>query len=93
MEVPLWHMELLDERQRLIDEGKAEFVDWEVAKEQIRETILRLNLALAEAHEDLEQDRVYSAEAFAERVQDRWPGATPPEAAPTGRAKSREDRV
>ena len=26
----------LDERQRLIDEGKAEFIDWETAKEQIR---------------------------------------------------------
>ena len=34
--VPQWHKDILDERQRLIDEGKAEFIDWETAKEQIR---------------------------------------------------------
>jgi hypothetical protein len=35
--VPQWHKDILDERQRLIDEGKAEFIDWETAKKQIRE--------------------------------------------------------
>ena len=34
--VPQWHKDILDERQRLIDEGKAKFIDWETAKEQIR---------------------------------------------------------
>jgi hypothetical protein len=35
--VPQWHKDILDERQRLIDEGKAEFIDWETAKKQIVE--------------------------------------------------------
>jgi hypothetical protein len=35
--VPQWNKDILDERQRLIDEGKAEFIDWETAKKQIRE--------------------------------------------------------
>ncbi len=35
--VPQWHKDILDERRRLIDEGKAEFIDWETAKRQIRE--------------------------------------------------------
>ena len=34
--VPQWHKDVLDERQLLIDEGKAEFIDWETAKEQIK---------------------------------------------------------
>jgi len=34
--VPQWHKDVLDERQRLIDEGKAEFIDWETAKEPIK---------------------------------------------------------
>ncbi len=38
--VPQWHKDILDERQRLIDEGKAEFIDWETAKKQIRERVL-----------------------------------------------------
>jgi hypothetical protein len=37
VEVPQWHKDILDERQRLIDEGKAEFIEWDVAKEQIRD--------------------------------------------------------
>ena len=37
--VPQWHKDILDERQRLIDDGKAEFIDWETAKRQIRERI------------------------------------------------------
>lgn len=35
--MPQWHKDILNERQRLIDEGKAQFVDWETAKRQIRE--------------------------------------------------------
>ncbi len=38
--VPQWHKDILDERQGLIDEGKAEFIDWETAKRQIRERVL-----------------------------------------------------
>jgi len=33
--VPQWHKDVLDERQRLIDSGEAQFVDWETAKRQI----------------------------------------------------------
>jgi len=35
--VPTWHRELLDERQRLIEEGKVQFSDWETAKRRIAE--------------------------------------------------------
>ena len=35
--IPQWHKDILDERRRLIDEGKARFIDWETAKSQIRE--------------------------------------------------------
>ena len=35
LEMPQWQKDLLDERERMVAEGKAEFVDWEVAKEQI----------------------------------------------------------
>ena len=35
--VPQWHKDILDKRQRMIDERKAEFIDWETAKKQIRE--------------------------------------------------------
>lgn len=31
-----WQKELLDERQRQIDAGKAKFSDWETAKKRIR---------------------------------------------------------
>ena len=37
LEVPQWHKEVLDERERLLVEGKAQFVDWEDAKRQIDE--------------------------------------------------------
>lgn len=39
LDVPRWHQEILDERQALIEEGRAEFIDWESAKQQIRDTI------------------------------------------------------
>jgi hypothetical protein len=35
--VPQWHKDILDERRRLIEEGKAQFIDWEIAKKQILE--------------------------------------------------------
>ena len=35
LEVPQWHKEVLDERERLLAEGKAQVVDWEDAKRQI----------------------------------------------------------
>lgn len=35
--VPQWHKDLLDERARLIEQGKAKFIDWEVAKKRISE--------------------------------------------------------
>jgi hypothetical protein len=35
--MPEWHKETLDERQRLIDQGNAGFIDWETAKRGIRE--------------------------------------------------------
>lgn len=34
LEVPQWHKEILDERERLLAEGKAKVVDWEEAKRQ-----------------------------------------------------------
>ena len=30
-----WHKELLDERERLIRDGQAQFADWETAKRRI----------------------------------------------------------
>jgi hypothetical protein len=30
-----WHKDLLDERERLVREGKARFTDWETAKRRI----------------------------------------------------------
>ena len=37
--LPQWHKDLLDERQRLVREGKAKFVDWETAKKRISERL------------------------------------------------------
>jgi hypothetical protein len=34
---PQWHKDLLDERERSIEQGAAQFVDWEVAKKRIAE--------------------------------------------------------
>lgn len=39
LEVPQWHKDILDERERLIAEGKARFIDWEDAKKQIRQAV------------------------------------------------------
>ena len=35
IDVPQWHKDILDERQRAVDQGSVQFIDWEVAKEQI----------------------------------------------------------
>jgi hypothetical protein len=35
--VPQWHKDLLDERERLVQQGKARFIDWETAKQRIVE--------------------------------------------------------
>ncbi len=35
--VPQWHKDLLDDRERSIEEGTAQFRDWETAKKHITE--------------------------------------------------------
>jgi hypothetical protein len=35
-EIPEWHKEVLDSRQQKIASGSTEFIDWEEAKSQIR---------------------------------------------------------
>jgi len=35
--VPQWHKDILDERERQVEEGKAEFSDWDIAKRRITE--------------------------------------------------------
>ncbi|HLR04519.1 MAG TPA: addiction module protein [Pyrinomonadaceae bacterium] len=35
--VPQWHKDILDERERQIEAGKAEFIDWDIAKRRITE--------------------------------------------------------
>ena len=37
LEVAQWHKDLLDERERLIAEGKAQFLEWDEAKKKIKE--------------------------------------------------------
>ena len=37
LEVCQWHRDTLDERERLVADGKAQFIDWEEAKKQINE--------------------------------------------------------
>ncbi len=39
VEIPQWHKDLLDERERLIQEGKAKFIDWETAKNEIQDAV------------------------------------------------------
>lgn len=36
VEVPQWHKDILDEREQLIKEGKAHYIDWEEAKKQLK---------------------------------------------------------
>ena len=35
--LPQWHKDLLEERERLIETGEAQFRDWETAKKRITE--------------------------------------------------------
>ena len=35
--MPQWHKDLLDERERLIESGEAQFDDWDAAKKRITE--------------------------------------------------------
>ena len=37
IEVPDWHLQILEERERALAKGETEFVDWEDAKMYIRE--------------------------------------------------------
>jgi putative addiction module component (TIGR02574 family) len=39
LEVPQWHKDILDEREKLVREGKAKFIDWETVKKQIKDSI------------------------------------------------------
>ena len=39
LEVPQWHKDILDKRESLIAEGKARFIDWDDAKEEIRKAV------------------------------------------------------
>ncbi|RYD37708.1 MAG: acyl-protein synthetase [Verrucomicrobiaceae bacterium] len=39
LEVPEWHKDLLNGRERSVQEGKAVFVDWEEAKKAIRDAV------------------------------------------------------
>lgn len=39
LDVPQWHKDILDERERLVAEGKAQFLEWEDAKRQIKKAI------------------------------------------------------
>jgi len=39
IEIPQWHKDILDERMRAGENGTAELIDWEVAKEQIKKMI------------------------------------------------------
>ncbi len=36
---PAWHGEVLAERERLTASGEEKFIDWEVAKKQLREDL------------------------------------------------------
>lgn len=39
VEVPQWHKEILDERQRAFEEGRDKAIDWDEAKRQIEKAI------------------------------------------------------
>ena len=39
IESPTWHKDILDERRQRIAEGKAQFMDWETAKTEIRKKL------------------------------------------------------
>ncbi len=39
IDIPQWHKDILDERMRAAESGNVEIIDWEVAKQQIRQMI------------------------------------------------------
>ena len=39
VEIPQWHKDILDQRLQAAEQGNVEIIDWEIAKEQIRNTI------------------------------------------------------
>ena len=39
VEIPQWHQTILDEREELVAQGNAQFIDWEVAKKHITDAI------------------------------------------------------
>ena len=39
VEVSQWHKDILDERQRSLDQGSSELLEWELAKEQINRMV------------------------------------------------------
>jgi putative addiction module component (TIGR02574 family) len=39
IEIPQWHKDILDERLQAVERGDVEVIDWEIAKEKIREMI------------------------------------------------------
>jgi hypothetical protein len=40
IQTPDWHKDILDERERRLQEGKDNFIDWKQAKKEILESIL-----------------------------------------------------
>ena len=36
---PAWHRDILDERRRLVAEGKLKFLDWDMAMAELREEL------------------------------------------------------
>jgi putative addiction module component (TIGR02574 family) len=41
LDVPQWHKDVLDEREKLVQDGRAKFIDWEAAKPQVRDATAR----------------------------------------------------
>ena len=39
IESPAWHKDILDERHRRLADGTSQFIDWETAKADIRNTL------------------------------------------------------
>ena len=39
MPLPQWHKDVLENRERLVKEGKAKFIPWEKAKKQLRKRV------------------------------------------------------
>jgi putative addiction module component (TIGR02574 family) len=44
LDMPQWHKDLIDEREALVQSGKARFIDWETAKQEINDAPKNLSL-------------------------------------------------